>query len=164
MLVISPLTLWAPYGAAGLLFLLEALPLPLPWAGVLRPPLFLAAVYYAAVYRPGLAPFAGLFVVGLLRDALIGLPLGAGTLPLLLARWAVGQWRLLFTSQTFLALWAGFALTALVITVLTWALASLAQGSLAPWAAGGVGAGLAVALFPLLTRFLRRALTLAPPV
>lgn len=156
------LGLCAPCSVALLFLLVEILSLPMPWAGALRPPLFLVAVYYGAVYRPGLVPFWAVFMAGLVRDALLGLPLGSGTLALLLVRWAVGRWRFLLTSQSFGALWVGFICVVLSAFGITWALTSLAQMQILPFIPGLIASGLATALFPALTYLLRRSYAFLP--
>lgn len=143
------------WGAIVLLAIAEMA--PLPWAGAPRPPFLLAAVYYAAIYRPGLAPFWAVFVLGVVRDALLGLPIGAGAAALIAVRWAAAHLRRFLAGQDFVALWAGFVLAALGAQAATWSVAALLSPGLPAWGPAVAGAALGVALFPLLSLALHRA-------
>jgi rod shape-determining protein MreD len=154
-----------PYGVLAAALLAEVAPAPLPGAASLglAPPLLLAAVFYGAVYRPGLAPYALVFAAGIARDALIGLPPGAGAAPLLAVRWAAGWGQRLLAAQPFRAVWAAFAAAALAAAAVTWALACVGRWALLPAAPVAVSTAVAIALFPAVAAALRWAYAAAPP-
>jgi len=127
-----------------------AAPLRLPWIENAAPPLVIIGVYYWAIFQPDLMPGWGVFLIGLLQDLLIGLPPGLSSAVLVLIRWIACSHRRFVAGQSFLVLWTGFVIMALLAAVLEWALFCLLEWRLA-------------ALLPVALRFLM-AIMVFPPL
>ena len=78
-----------------------------------------------AVHDPDLLPPMVLFALGLVLDALGGMPPGLSALALLLVRLALLGSRRLLLAQPFVVVWAGFALVVLGFGAVRWVLAGL---------------------------------------
>lgn len=140
----------APVATALLAVLIDLL--PLPGAGLEQAGSFttLAVVYFWSLYRPDLFTNAAAFVIGLVHDALAGLPLGLTSLLFLLVRNLMVTQQRFFLARSFPVIWACFVLLAPVITILRWLIVSLWWGH-------------AFALPPLLVELMLTA-ALYPPV
>jgi rod shape-determining protein MreD len=163
-------TRWASYlvplGTTFAITLIAVLPLPIPYYSFAAPSLTLIAIYYWMVFRPDLMPTFGVFVLGVVADALAGAPLGVSSLVYMLAQLLVLNQRRVLVGQPFWILWCGFALLAPLARLLEWvALSLLREAPLAPLASVS-GMALTVLMFPLVTYVLvrvQRALLGAPP-
>ncbi len=92
-----------------------------------------------------------IFPIGLLQDVLEGEPLGVNAFVLVAMSWIVVSQQRFFKGQTFLVVWWGFALVALLAAVLRWTLVSVLFGmAVSPWAIA-FELVLTVALYPVLT-------------
>ena len=114
-----------PQVLLALMLVLGVLKLPLPYVGSGRPSLVLMAVYYWAIYRPTLVPPVLCFIVGLLMDALSGMPLGMNALVLVAVQWIVRGQRRFLMGQPYTVLWALFGLVAVMAAGVTWGLYGL---------------------------------------
>ncbi|HAU29152.1 MAG TPA: rod shape-determining protein MreD [Rhodospirillaceae bacterium] len=133
-----------------LFVLMGTAPLRLPFIENAAPPLVLMGVYFWAVFQPVLMPSWVVFVIGLLQDLLLGLPLGISPALLVLVHWIARAHRRLIVRQSFLVVWTGFFLMALLATVLEWVGTSLLAWHLVP-------------VLPMVLRFLE-AILLFPPL
>jgi rod shape-determining protein MreD len=114
-----------PLATAVLAVMIDVLPLPGP--GIEGLSLFstLGVVYFWSLYRPDLFTPGAAFLVGLLHDALTGLPPGATSLVLLLVSGLIVAQQRFFLPRPFPVIWACFMLLAPVAIVLRWAIVSL---------------------------------------
>ncbi len=119
-----------PFATTLLAALIAILPVPVPGYAALTPAFALMAVYHWTIYRPDLLPPLGLFAIGLAQDLLVGAPVGASALVLLVARAAVLRYRRLFMNRTFPFVWTGFTLLGTVAMLGLWALHCLIQFNL----------------------------------
>jgi rod shape-determining protein MreD len=110
------------------LVLLSALPLQIAHLGEVRPVFMLMAVYYWTILRP--SPPLAVFALGLLLDLLSNYPLGMNALTLVLVQAVTTVNRKFLLGQSFLVIWAGFALVALGAGFLQWLLFCLYNLSL----------------------------------
>lgn len=110
------------------LVLLSAVPLQIAHLGEVRPVFMLMAVYYWTILRPS-TPIAAFFL-GLLLDLLSDYPLGMNALVLVLAQVLTTHNRKFLLGQSFLVIWAGFALVALGAGISQWLLFCLYDLSL----------------------------------
>lgn len=148
------LDLWArrsiPVVLTLLLLLLGTVPLGFPFLGSVAPAYTLMAVFYWAVYRPDLLPLGTVFMIGVLEDALTGLPLGAGALALLFVYGtALGQ-RRAFLKRPFYIAWIGFAVLAAMAALLMWLLIAALNGVMIGARPAMFQYAITVALFPCL--------------
>ena len=114
-----------PFGLTLVLVILSVVPLHLPDFQRVAPGLTLMAVYHWAIYRPNLLPASVVFLIGVLQDALTGLPLGISALVFLTVYGVVLSQRRFFAGKPFVIVWLGFALVAAGATVQSWLLMSL---------------------------------------
>lgn len=131
--------------------LLDLLPLPSPGPWGLASFLTLGVVYFWSLYRPDLFTYGAAFVVGLLYDAVAGLPLGLSALALLLARHAMVAHQRFFLAKSFAVVWFCFALLALAVEGLRFLVACLWWGRLFSLSPLLFEIGLTVALYPVLS-------------
>ena len=103
----------------------EAAPLGLGAGARPSPDLLLCVIAYWAVRRPGSTPMLLVFGLGLVRDLLTDLPVGAGALSLVLVAEALKRWRRALARSAFMLEWAVVALAALASTTLHWLLVVL---------------------------------------
>jgi rod shape-determining protein MreD len=110
-------------GALCVLLLLSVIPFHIAHLGEIRPAFMLMAVYYWTILRP--PPPIAVFATGLLLDLLSSYWLGINALILVVAQWLTGGQRKFLLGQSFLVIWAGFALVALGAGVVQWIVFSL---------------------------------------
>ncbi len=134
-----------PFLVTLLMILLTVMAGPVPDIAAITPLFPLMAVYYWSVYRPDLLRLPGLFVLGVIWDALAGLPLGLSALGFIVTAQLVQSQRHIFTDQSYPTLWLGFAIVVVGLQSLQWLLLSL----------------LASQALPLLSLFLQSLFTLA---
>lgn len=104
---------------------IDVLPLPNPAPSALAPFLTLCVLYFWTVYRPDLLSSWAVFALGLVLDAVGGLPLGLTALALLLGRGALLSGQRFLLAQPFMVIWACFVPMVLLVAALRWVLASL---------------------------------------
>ncbi len=133
-----------------LFVLMGAAPLRLPVIENAAPPLVLMGVYYWAVFQPALLPAWAVFVLGILQDLLLGLPLGVSPAILVLVHWIARAHRRFVARQSFVVVWTGFVVMALLAMAVEWAGCSLLSWQVLP-------------VLPMSLRFLE-AVLLFPPL
>jgi len=124
------------------------MPMRIPGYAALTPAFALMAVYHWTIYRPGLLPAGGLFVIGFAEDLLTGGPVGVNALLLLLARAAVLRQRRHFINRGFPFVWSGFTLLAMAAMLGLWTLHCLLQISLSGFRTTVFRTVLTIAIFP----------------
>jgi len=90
----------------------------------------LCAVYFWSLYRPDLFTASAVFIVGLVYDALAGLPLGLSSLALLLVRNLMVVQQRFFLARSFPVIWCCFLLLAPAVEAARWLLSCLWWGHL----------------------------------
>ena len=130
--------------------LLDLLPLP----GMAAPWLLSAVLYHWRVEQPERLPPVVTFAVGLLADALGGLPLGVTAAALLLAQGLLAPRQRWLRRQGWLLLWAGFVAFAALLAALRWTLLALLAGAPLPAAPVIAETGLSVLAFPVVAGLL----------
>lgn len=136
--------------------LLDLLPLTTLAADAVRPSLTIVAVYFWTLYRPDLMGPLGLFVLGLIADAIAGIPLGTSSLMLLAIRFMVMVPQRILLARSFLGGWFGLALVTFSLLGLRWLLACLYALHLFPLGTVLVSSLLTVACYPPLALILGR--------
>ncbi len=126
------LRLGAVYAALMLLFFLSVTQIPMPLIGTMKPLFLLMGVYYWAIYRPSIIPPVFLFALGLGLDFLAGTPLGLQCFVYMVAAYVLRGQRRFFLGQSFIMVWSGFALTALMAAFLIWGIYGLGKVNLSP--------------------------------
>jgi rod shape-determining protein MreD len=139
----------APVAVTLLLMLAGMTPLRLPQFGAILPPFALMAVYYWAVHRPDLMRPMVAFGIGALQDLLSGAPMGVTPLTFMIAYWVSLTQRRLFLGTSFLLLWTGFAVVALVAGFVQWLAYSALTSSFVSANSALFQTALAIGLFPL---------------
>lgn len=144
---------WARYMTPAaltlLLALISVLPVQIPGFAVVGPGLVLMAVYYWAIYRPEVLPFALVFLLGLFHDTLTGSPLGLSALIYMLAYGLVAGQRRFFLGKSFGVVWWGFMLVAAAAESLRWLLVSIYFGVPVSPTPGMFAYLMTVAFYPL---------------
>ena len=113
-------------GVMGMLAIyVEAAPLGVPVGAPPSPDLLLCIVAYWSIRRPGSIPLALVFALGLTRDLLTDVPVGAGVLSLLLVSEAFKKWRRHLARSMFLTEWLAVAAVSLAGTALVCILVAL---------------------------------------
>ena len=100
------------------LILLSAMPFRIVHLGEVRPAFMLMAVYYWTILRP--TPPLAVFALGLVLDLLSDYPFGMNAMVLVAVQALTAHNRKFLLGQSFLVIWAGFALFALGAGVLQW--------------------------------------------
>ncbi|MGE0253736.1 MAG: rod shape-determining protein MreD [Alphaproteobacteria bacterium] len=140
-----------PAASVLLLVLVSMLPLPVAGLATVMPAFGLMAIYYWVVLRPDLLPRTVVFALGLVVDALSGLPFGVHALVYLLVHAAMLDQRRFIAGRPFWLFWGGFALVAVAAETGTWIIASLLRGAVLAPAATLTTTLLTIAAFPLAT-------------
>ncbi|MEE8350976.1 MAG: rod shape-determining protein MreD [Rhodospirillales bacterium] len=107
------------------LVIINVVPLHIPGFSRVTPLLPLIAVYHWAIFRPRLLPAYAVFLIGLLHDALSGLPIGVSAFVFLIVYGVVLSQKSFFIGKSFAILWLGFSLMAAVALVLSWLAVSI---------------------------------------
>jgi rod shape-determining protein MreD len=134
--------------------ILDLLPLPGPDPLAAWPDLSGAVFFFWTVQRPDLLPPVAVFGLGILADAVAGLPIGVTSVALLTGR------ALLLPGQRWLVAlpwplaWACFLPLATLLAALRWSLVSLVQGQIVPMAPVLAETGLAMLAYPLVAGLL----------
>ncbi|MGB1539326.1 MAG: rod shape-determining protein MreD [Rickettsiales bacterium] len=117
------------------IFLLLLLLLPFGMAGLayFPPDICLISVYYWVLFRPSAFPFWFVFLLGILQDALLGVPLGMSSFLLILFRLLVLSQHRQLAKETFWAIWVGFGILSALFSLCAWLLASVFESALLPF-------------------------------
>ncbi|MGB4101956.1 MAG: rod shape-determining protein MreD [Alphaproteobacteria bacterium] len=121
-----------PFLVTLLTILLTVVAGPLPDMAAITPLFPLMAVYYWSVFRPDLLRLPGLFVLGVILDALTQLPLGLSALSFIITSQLVQSLRHIFSDQSYPTLWLGFATLVTSLQTLHWIILSLCAGKTLP--------------------------------
>lgn len=140
-----------PFVITVLLALLAAVPWPLPQLNAVTPPLALISVYYWSIHRPDLFGGISAFLIGLMVDALTGMPFGVHAFCFVGIHALCQRQRHLFVNHSFFILWFGFVIAIAAVALVQWLMVSVLGGQLLPIGAVLVQSLLAVLLFPLPT-------------
>jgi rod shape-determining protein MreD len=114
-----------PFVATLALMLLFSLPLGLLDQAALLPASALVCVFFFSLHRPAALPPPAVFVLGVVLDLLAYLPLGVGTLVLLVVCALTNRARRFLLRHGFPTHWATFVLIAAFVALLTWLLNTL---------------------------------------
>lgn len=114
-----------PFLITLLMILLTVVAGPLPDVAAITPLFTLMAVYYWSVYRPDLLRMPGLFILGIILDALTRLPLGLSSLSFMVTAQLVQSQRHIFSDQSYPTLWLGFAVVVTCLQTMHWLILSL---------------------------------------
>jgi rod shape-determining protein MreD len=99
----------APFVLSLILVVLSVIPTHIPVYMEVAPILPLVSIYHWAIYRPNLLPVFAVFILGLLQDILLGIPIGLYTLVFLTVYGIVTAQRRFFMGKSFIFYWLGFA-------------------------------------------------------
>lgn len=150
--VVALIRRWArnlvPVAMTFLLVLAGQLPLPLPLLSGVAPAFALISLYYWVVFRPDLMPYAAVFAIGIVQDAVAGAPFGLYALVYLLVQSLVLNQRRFIVGKPFWVFWSGFALVAPIAVFSTWILASILRGALLTPGTALVELVMTIILFP----------------
>jgi len=138
-----------PFLTAFVAALLMATQTHVPRLNPMMPMLTLGVVFFWAVHRPLLFGMGSAFLIGLMQDLITGVPIGLGALILLLTRAGVAPQARLFLGKPLVFHWWGFILLALAAALLSWILAAVILGMIAPIGQVLMSAFLGVVVFPL---------------
>ncbi len=112
--------------------ILLASPLRLFGDGLPTPIIPLIIVYFWSLYSPGHLPAASVFFMGLLHDLLSGGPIGLWpTVYLVMQQIAMSQ-KAYFLGREVMVVSVGFAVAALVVSLIVWLVMSLFSATLLP--------------------------------
>jgi rod shape-determining protein MreD len=145
-----------PFALTVVLVIVGLIPLPVPDYALVAPQLAFVAVYFWALHRPHLLPAYAVFIVGLLQDALSGMPVGVNVLVLLTIHGVVLSQRRFFIGKSFAIAWLGFAIVAAVAFLETWILISVLDLAVVNAAPVAVQYPVTVGVFPLVAWFFYR--------
>ncbi len=130
--VLASLKAMVPALLALVLATLTKLPLGDGTGGVPMPHLTLMLVYYWSIHRPELLPMPVVVGIGLYQDLIWGGPPGLNMLVLLIAQVILSNQQSLFTRRDFIVGWMGFVPVTVLAMGLSWIVASLYYGVIAP--------------------------------
>lgn len=131
-------------------------PLHIPGFAEVAPILPLMAVYHWTIYRPDLLPAVAVFFVGLLHDALSGMPFGVNAAVFVVVHMVVMSQQVFFQGKSFPVIWLGFSLVAAGAVTLAWLLNALFFSAITSVEAAFVQYIVTVGAFPVLAWLLAR--------
>ncbi len=131
------------------LVILGLIPWHLPGLAVITPAFTLIAIFFWSIYQPHRLPYWVTFLIGVLQDLLLGMPIGQGALGLLLIQGLVVSQRRFFIAKPFLVVWWGFAMVAPLGGVIAWAIASITRDAFIPVLPVAVQTVVTVLFYPL---------------
>lgn len=143
-----------PWASTMAFALIGVVPLHIPQFDSVVPSLSLIAVFYWTSYRPELIPAWAAFVLGLMQDALSGLPLGVGACTLTVAHAIVVAQRKFLMGKSFAVVWLSFAFVVLATVALGWALVCAYYGVILASPAIFFQAAATIGIYPILSRLL----------
>lgn len=146
------LLFWAvlPGLIAFLLTLLFFIPKPLVGIGAAMPPLAISAIFFWGLLHPKDMPYWFAFALGLLVDALQGLPLGISSFGYMLFLLLVESQRKYIIKEGFMAKWGYFAVLLFMIMLLMWLLIWLITRQMPVLLPVAIQWALTVCFYPLL--------------
>lgn len=103
----------------------EAAPLGVATGSPPSPDLLLCVIAYWSIRQPAAVPLLLIFVLGLMRDLLTDMPVGAGVLALILVSEGFKTWRRQIARSMFLTEWMAVAAASLAGTALVWLLVAI---------------------------------------
>jgi rod shape-determining protein MreD len=118
----------APLLLTLVLVVLSQIPMQLPAAMPISPAFAVISIYFWGLHQPDVLPAPAVFAVGLFQDILGGLPIGLNAFMLLVLYGLVVSQRRYFFGKSFIVLWWGFAMVAIVTGFLEWAMMSILSG------------------------------------
>jgi rod shape-determining protein MreD len=118
----------APLLLTLVLVVLSQVPMQLPAALPISPAFAVISIYFWGLHQPDVLPAPAVFAVGLFQDILGGLPIGLNAFMLLVLYGLVVSQRRYFFGKSFIVLWWGFAMVAIVTGFLEWAMMSILSG------------------------------------
>src|SRR5512143_2397270 len=145
-----------PFASTLAMLVFGAVPLHIPAFASVAPSVSLIAVFYWSLYRPDLMPAWAAFVLGVVQDIFVGLPLGVGACVLIAVHAAVSTQRRFFVGKSFGIVWLGFAVIASAGLAFTWLLTCIYHGAVLSPNAMLFQVLITIGVFPLLTRLLLR--------
>ncbi len=119
-----------PVGVSLLLAMIMLLPLGSGVAGYAMPHLVMISCFYWLSSRPLLMPYGACFLLGLLLDLWVGVPLGVNIVSLLLTRLFVLNQLKHYRGKNRGVHWMVFTVMALSLFALSWLIMSVIEGSL----------------------------------
>lgn len=131
------------------LLIVGLIPWHVPGLAVITPAFPLIAVFFWSIYQPHRLPYWATFLIGVLQDLLLGMPVGQGALGLLLIQGLVVSQRRFFIAKPFLVVWWGFAMVAPLGAAIAWAVASIARDAVIPVLPVVVQTVITVLLYPV---------------
>lgn len=146
---LTVLRLMVPFIWIFLLFILNLVAVSHPFPAEIKAPLFLMAIYYWSIYRPTLLPLWLVFIAGCLFDLISGYPLGLNALVFVMAQWFISTQRRFLTGQSFVMIWLGFAMLALLSGIVQWAVFGLFSAVWLPPGGALLSVLLGVTIFPV---------------
>ncbi|MGH7155289.1 MAG: rod shape-determining protein MreD [Acetobacteraceae bacterium] len=117
---------------------------------VLLPAVTVISVFFWSLFRPSSMPAAAVFLIGILLDLLGWMPLGEGTVVLLVVHALCLRWRRLLAKQGFAVIWLVFLGFAAGAAASMWALTALLAFRWLPVTPALFQAVLTAALYPAL--------------
>lgn len=132
------------------LLLLSLLKIGLAGLALFPVDICLISIYYWTIFRPNAMPFWFVFVLGVIRDSLMGTPLGLSSLVFLLFRLYVLSQQRFLAKEAFFAMWMGFGLVAVPTLTAYWLFSSIYFRSLLPFAPLAMQWVFTFGLYPLL--------------
>jgi len=117
---------------------------------VVLPAVTVVSVFFWSLFRPSSMPAPVVFLIGVLLDLLGWMPLGEGTVVLLVVHALCLRWRRVLAKQSFAVIWVVFVGFAAGAAALMWALAALLAFRMLPVASALFQAVLTAALYPAL--------------
>lgn len=133
-----------------MLLILSLLPIGLSGFALFPIDVCLISIYYWAIFRPAALPFWLVFLLGVARDALMGMPLGISSLVFILFRLVVLSQQRYLVKETFWATWFGFGIVAIPTLAVYWLLASAYVQAVQPFMPVAMQWLFTFALYPLL--------------
>lgn len=142
--------------------LLPAIPQTLISSSHIIPLFPLMSVYYWTMFSPRLMNYTFLFILGLVQDILLSLPLGGSSLIFMLFRMLIVSQQRMFGKETFWGLWLWFAVMSALAFGGYWGVISFAAGSPMPLKESVVQWLLTIVCYPLVHGFFTRIYRLIP--
>ena len=122
----------------------------IPYFNILKPEILLTAVFYWALYRPGMMPSWAIFCAGLMLDAMNpGLPFGTHAFGYLLVAGIVRSKRRMLMAQPFIMIWVAFVAAVAVNMTVTWIASELLTSQSLNMRTLGLNAFMSVLCFPV---------------
>ena len=146
--------LWRVGLAHGLilfLFLLGVTSFGFSFDETVRPYFFIICIYFWSIYRPTLMSPVYVFILGLLFDILLGLPLGLHALLFVVLQWGIRDQRLFFLGQPYMIVWIGFAFTCFTMMSAEWLFFSIISEGVHDFQKVIYGTVISTLIFPLIT-------------